>query len=115
MRKDSKTPNPIDGELPKNPPRADENERFLGSRDARALRILSEYLEPLSRFDHYAIEDTIVFMGSARLTSAEKAATMKAPVDTGEATAKDAARVERMCRWEGSGGGTAGGGLVWTR
>src|SRR3546814_2998329 len=94
--KDSNAPNPFDGELPNNPPRAYEHERFLGSRDARALRILSEYLEPLSRFDHYAIEDTIVFMGSARLTSAENAATMKALVDTGEANAKDAERVERM-------------------
>src|SRR6266850_7592020 len=40
---------------------------FLNSRDARALRILAEYLEPKSRFEHHKVEDTIVFMGSARL------------------------------------------------
>ncbi len=45
------------------------NEAFLGSSGARPLRILSEYLEPDGRFRHYAVEDTIVFMGSARLLS----------------------------------------------
>jgi hypothetical protein len=49
------------------------NARFLGSRDARALRILAEYLEPLSRFQRQHIQDTIVFMGSARLKSREDA------------------------------------------
>ena len=49
------------------------NTRFLESRDARALRILAEYLEPLSRFQRQHIQDTIVFMGSARLKSRETA------------------------------------------
>lgn len=49
------------------------NQDFLNSRDARALRILSEYLEPKSRFDHYRIDDTIVFLGSARFVSREQA------------------------------------------
>jgi uncharacterized protein (TIGR00730 family) len=48
-------------------------ESFLNSRDARPLRILAEYLEPKSRFDHHKIDDTIVFMGSARLLSREAA------------------------------------------
>jgi uncharacterized protein (TIGR00730 family) len=48
-------------------------ESFLNSRDARPLRILAEYLEPKSRFDHFKIDDTIVFMGSARLPSREQA------------------------------------------
>jgi uncharacterized protein (TIGR00730 family) len=43
------------------------NERFLNSPDARALRILAEYLEPLSHFRHQKIRDTVVFFGSARL------------------------------------------------
>jgi len=47
--------------------------RFIESRDARPLRILAEYLEPLSRFRHQQIQDTIVFMGSARLKSREAA------------------------------------------
>src|SRR5580658_7501143 len=43
------------------------NETFLESPDARGLRILSEYLEPLSHFRDEKIQDTIVFFGSARL------------------------------------------------
>jgi len=48
-------------------------EPFLKSRQARPLRILAEYLEPRSRFEHYKIDDTIVFMGSARFVSREQA------------------------------------------
>jgi len=54
-------------------PKAYQNQRFLESRDARALRILSEYLEPLSRFQRYQVQDTIVFMGSARILSRDVA------------------------------------------
>jgi len=53
--------------------KAYNNENFLNSSDARALRILAEYLEPDSRFAHYRIDDTIVFMGSARTISREQA------------------------------------------
>ncbi len=48
------------------PQKAYENREFLHHAAARPLRILSEYLEPQSRLDHYRIVDTIVFMGSAR-------------------------------------------------
>ena len=44
-----------------------DDPEFLGSREARPLRILSEYVEPLSRFARHGVEDTIVFMGSARI------------------------------------------------
>jgi uncharacterized protein (TIGR00730 family) len=40
---------------------------FMDGEDARPLRILSEYLEPLTRFRDARIQDTIVFFGSARL------------------------------------------------
>ena len=53
--------------------KAYQNTGFLNSKDARALRILSEYLEPKSRFDHHRVDDTIVFMGSARIKSREAA------------------------------------------
>jgi uncharacterized protein (TIGR00730 family) len=43
------------------------NENFLNSADARALRILAEYLEPVSHFRREQIRDTVVFFGSARL------------------------------------------------
>src|SRR5579871_891132 len=44
------------------------NERFLNSPDARALRILAEYLEPLAHFRREKVRDTVVFFGSARIT-----------------------------------------------
>jgi uncharacterized protein (TIGR00730 family) len=40
---------------------------FLESDDARPLRILAEYLEPLYRFRREGVHDTVVFFGSARL------------------------------------------------
>jgi uncharacterized protein (TIGR00730 family) len=43
------------------------NEKFLNSPDARALRILSEFLEPLAHFRREKVRDTVVFFGSARL------------------------------------------------
>src|SRR5215467_732557 len=43
------------------------NEKFLNSPDARAIRILSEFLEPLAHFRREKIRDTVVFFGSARL------------------------------------------------
>ena len=42
------------------------NLQFLDTPDARSLRILSEYLYPLSHFRQQKIHDTIVFFGSAR-------------------------------------------------
>src|SRR6266571_7373173 len=56
--------------------KAYQNPGFLESKDARALRILSEYLEPKSRFDYHRVDDTIVFMGSARVQSREAAEEM---------------------------------------
>ena len=53
---------------PRNPV-AYKNEGFLDSDDARPLRILAEYLEPMHAFQRERICDTIVFFGSARLTS----------------------------------------------
>jgi len=53
--------------------KAYQNAGFLNSKDGRELRILAEYLEPKSRFDYHKIDDTIVFMGSARIKSREDA------------------------------------------
>src|SRR5580704_2712185 len=41
---------------------------FLASDDARPLRIIAEYLNPLRRLRLQRIHDTIVFFGSARLS-----------------------------------------------
>ena len=43
------------------------DKKFLGSMNGRPLRILSEYLGPLSTLQKNNIKDTIVFFGSARL------------------------------------------------
>jgi uncharacterized protein (TIGR00730 family) len=53
---------------PRDPALAYRNEEFLESDDARPIRILAEYLEPLSRFRRERVQDTIVFFGSARLS-----------------------------------------------
>jgi uncharacterized protein (TIGR00730 family) len=51
---------------PRNP-LAYKNEDFLDSDDARPLRILAEYIEPMQAFRREQICDTIVFFGSTRI------------------------------------------------
>src|SRR6059058_3005111 len=55
------------------PPVAYLNPDFLESAEARPVRILAEYLEPLRRFKEEKIQDTVVFFGSARIDSRERA------------------------------------------
>ena len=43
------------------------NAKFMNSPDARALRLLAEYLEPLAVFRRERVRDTVVFFGSARV------------------------------------------------
>ena len=68
--------------------KAYQNPGFLNSKDARALRILSEYLEPKSRFDRFKVDDTIVFMGSARIQSREAAEEMVRKGRAGDGSAE---------------------------
>ncbi len=74
-------------------------ESFLTSSDARPLRLLAEYLEPKSRFDHYRIDDTIVFIGSARLPSREAAEAELAAAARGEGDLASARRRLEMSRY----------------
>ena len=53
----------MDGRLPL----AYRNHEFMDTASARPLRILSEYLYPLSHFRNENVHDTVVFFGSARL------------------------------------------------
>jgi uncharacterized protein (TIGR00730 family) len=48
------------------------NPEFLDSAEARPIRILAEYLEPLQRFRAQKIQDTVVFFGSARVDSRDR-------------------------------------------
>ena len=66
--------------------RAYEDANFLHSPDARALRILAEYMEPNSRFKHYNIQDTIIFFGSARILPRDQA---QAELDAAQADGGD--------------------------
>ncbi|HEX9648860.1 MAG TPA: LOG family protein, partial [Alphaproteobacteria bacterium] len=69
--------------------------RFIASRDARPVRILAEYLEPLARFEHFHIRDTIVFFGSARALDPVVAA---GALERARAERGDVARAERALR-----------------
>jgi uncharacterized protein (TIGR00730 family) len=57
---------------PKVPPLMYEDPSFMESLQARPLRILAEYLDPLARLRQENIGDTIVMFGSARVQSREK-------------------------------------------
>lgn len=81
------------------PPEAYLNQGFLRSPDARALRILSEYLEPRSRFEREDVEDTIVFMGSARIASREEAEARVRRAEAGEGDLQRARRDLDMSRY----------------
>ena len=54
-------------------PLAYENDDFLSTPDARMLRILAEYQEPMARFRRERIQDTVVFFGSARFAALDVA------------------------------------------
>lgn len=49
--------------------KAYKNLEFLSSPDARVIRLISEFLEPMRRIRQQGIRDTIVFFGSARIPS----------------------------------------------
>src|SRR5436853_948056 len=78
---------------------------FLESNDARPIRILSEYLEPLRRFKQQKIQDTVVFFGSARVDSRERAEqalrTLRArgEHDADEQYQKELTKIRRAVEW----------------
>jgi uncharacterized protein (TIGR00730 family) len=72
--------------------KAYKNQEFIGSPDARPLRILAEYLEPQTRFDEFKVRDTIVFFGSARILPRDVA---QAQLDKAKAEGGDARKAER--------------------
>ena len=64
-------------------PLAYMSQEFLTSDEARPVRVLSEYLEPLRRFRRQRIRDTVVFFGSARTRSLEATERQLAEVSSG--------------------------------
>ncbi|MGH6958929.1 MAG: lysine decarboxylase, partial [Dongiaceae bacterium] len=83
-------------ERPRRAPRAYRNQAFLNSKEARALRILAEYLEPKARFEQYHVDDTIVFMGSARTLSREEAEAALRKAEAGDGDLERARMELRM-------------------
>jgi uncharacterized protein (TIGR00730 family) len=80
-------------------PLAYEDPEFLASDDARPIRILAEYLEPLRRLREANIQDTVVFFGSARVhsrLSAERALARLERRAGRTATAADRRRLRRL-------------------
>src|SRR5690242_19942477 len=59
----------MNGNNNKPAPLAYENTEFINSSEGRILRLMAEYVEPLSRFRREQIQDTVVFFGSARFHS----------------------------------------------
>ncbi len=78
------------------PVKAYANQAFLNSKDARALRILSEYLEPRSRFERNNVDDTIVFMGSARTLPREEAEAALRKAESGGGNVESARTALKM-------------------
>ncbi|WP_145062816.1 LOG family protein [Engelhardtia mirabilis] len=76
--------------------KAYKNEAFLGSPQARPLRILAEYVEPEARFRELRIRDTIVIFGSARIPSQETAERELAEAETAGEDEKIATAKRRL-------------------
>jgi uncharacterized protein (TIGR00730 family) len=87
------------GEQRRHPVEAYLNEGFLNSAGARALRILSEYLEPQSRFERYQVDDTIVFMGSARIVAREQAERELKAAEGGDGDMEQARRRHELSQY----------------
>jgi len=87
----------MDTKKPQTAPLAYKNEPFLSSPDGRILRLLSEYIEPLSRFRREQIQDTVVFFGSARFVSRDAAQNWLTDVEGGAhvTAAQQARKVKR--------------------
>ena len=81
---------------PRRTPQAYRNQTFLDSKEARALRILAEYLEPKARFERHRVDDTIVFMGSARTLSREQAEAALQKAEAGDGDPEQARMALRM-------------------
>ncbi|HEX7085796.1 MAG TPA: LOG family protein [Vicinamibacterales bacterium] len=74
---------------------------FLVSDEARPIRIMAEYLEPLKRFRQERIRDTVVFFGSARIRSREAAERQLAAIQKGRTPPTDdaLAAAQRAIAW----------------
>ena len=99
-KREGKSPRPVP---------AFHNPKFMDSSDARPIRIMSEYVEPRTRFRRLNVKNTIVFFGSARTRSLEDARARlriaKSNLESGGSAAKFteeyefAKRMQHMARY----------------
>jgi len=54
------------------PEKAYKNLEFLNSEKARTIRIMSEYIEPLTRLDEQKVNSTVLFLGSSKAKPDQK-------------------------------------------
>lgn len=54
------------------PVKAYKNARFLMGEDARPIRLMAEYLEPMTRLRRHKVKKAIIFFGSARIRPSPK-------------------------------------------
>ncbi|QNI36949.1 LOG family protein [Edaphobacter albus] len=83
-----------------------EDPAFINSPDARILRIMAEYQEPLTRFRRERIQDTVVFFGSARFRALDVAAAnfeLLANTGSKERAPEQPARLEEIERGQATG------------
>ena len=86
--------------MPNRPPKdplAYEKPEFLKSTEARSVRILSEYLDPLREFRIHKIHDTMAFFGSARIPAPENLDFATDPMSRYYSECRELAR--RMTEW----------------
>lgn len=74
---------------------------FLESDEARPIRILAEYHEPMRRFRDQQIQDTVVFFGSARVHSRQWATSRlaRAKLARRESARAELSRWQRAVQW----------------
>lgn len=78
------------------PLKAYKNLDFLASSDARVIRIIAEYLEPMRRFHKNKIKDTIVFFGSSLAPSKEELKVMLKKDDISESKRE---ALSKLCKY----------------
>ena len=58
--------------IDESPEKAYKNLEFLNSDEARTIRILSEYIEPLKRLNEQKVNSTVLFLGSSKAKPDQK-------------------------------------------
>ena len=87
-------PEPL-GTNPPQPPNSFHDPKFIDSPEARALRILAEYIQPDTSFRRLSIKNTIVMFGSARIKSTEESEARLAAARNKRGSGGGSAEIER--------------------